>query len=179
MTDDGGACSTPSPAGVIIDLTIDDPSWLDDMPGADEEARKACIAALETTCPGSDLVVSLVMSNDRSVATLNRRWRNIEGPTDVLSFPSERRCPGIAPLAAAASPEGSAVELGDIVIARETLVRDALEHVRPLHDHLAHIVVHGTLHLLGYEHETDDDAEAMETMEQTVLAGLGIPDPYR
>ncbi len=179
MTDGGGACSTSSPAGVTVDLTIDDPGWLDDLPGADEEARKVCIAALETTCPGSELVVSLVMSNDRNVATLNRRWRKIDKPTDVLSFPSEKRSPGIAPLAAAGAPGGSPVELGDIVIARETLLRDALEHVRPLHDHLAHIVVHGTLHLLGYEHETDDDAEVMETMEQTVLAGLGIPDPYR
>ncbi len=179
MTDGGGACSTSSPAGVTVDLTMDDPDWLVDMPGADEEARKACIAALETTCPGSELVVSLVMSNDRNVATLNRRWRNIDGPTDVLSFPSERRSPGRAPRGVAGAPEGCAVELGDIVIARETLVRDALENVRPLHDHLAHIVVHGTLHLLGYGHETDDDAEVMETMEQTVLAGLGIPDPYR
>ena len=178
MTDGGGG-STSSPAGVTVDLTIDDPDWLDDMPGADEQARKACAAALKTTCPGSEFVVSLVMSNDRNVATLNRRWRNIDGPTDVLSFPSERRFPGIAPRAAEGALEGSAVELGDIVIARETLVRDALEHVRPLQDHLVHIVVHGTLHLLGYEHETDDDAGVMETVEQTVLAGLGIPDPYR
>ena len=164
----GRACAT-------VDLVLDDPGWLDELPDA---ARNACLAALGTACPGSKAVVSLVLSNDRQIAVLNRRWRNVDAPTDVLSFPSEERVPGAALTAAAGAPEDAAIELGDIVVARETVMRDATCRVRPLRDHLAHIVIHGTLHLLGYEHETNDRAEVMETMERTVLAGLGIPDPY-
>ena len=80
----GRACAT-------VDLVLDDPGWLDELPDA---ARNACLAALGTACPGSEAVVSLVLSNDRQIAVLNRRWRNVDAPTDVLSFPSEERVPG-------------------------------------------------------------------------------------
>ncbi len=179
MSDGEAACSTAAPARVTVDLTLDDPAWLDAMPRAGEAASAACVAALESACPGPALAVSLVLSDDRRVASLNSRWRNVDGPTDVLSFPSDERSPGLPPPVPQGAPDGSAVELGDVVIARETLARDARAGDRPLGDHLAHIVVHGTLHLLGYDHDTETRAETMEAVERTVLAGLGVPDPYR
>ncbi len=176
MTQDDGACSRCGTAHV--DVTVEDGAWLDDLPGAEDIAERACTRALQVACAGEAVAVSIVMANDRTLAGLNGRWRRIDRPTDVLSFPSDERSPGAQLRRPAGSPPGGDIELGDIVISRETIMGDARRHALTLADHLSHIVVHGTLHLLGYDHETEVDATVMENLERSVLETLGIPDPY-
>ena len=108
--------------------------------------------------------VTLALSSDAEVAALNGRFRGKTGPTNVLSFP-----------AAKSEPNGF---IGDIVLARETLEREAAEQGIASEDHLQHLVIHGILHLLGYDHETPGDAERMERLEIQILSSLGIADPY-
>jgi len=115
---------------------------------------------------GAELCVHL--ADDAHVRELNARWRGLDKPTNVLSFP-------------AVDPAhlGRARLLGDIVLAYETVAREAEEEGKPLADHYRHLIVHGFLHLLGFDHEVDADAEAMEAMESRILARLGVADPYR
>lgn len=113
----------------------------------------------------------LALSDDASVQDLNARFRGKDTPTNVLSFPAPPAPDGFAEDAA---PQ----PLGDIVLAEETLAREARELGLPLAHHFQHLVVHGLLHLLGYDHETDAEAEAMEGLEIEILSRLGIPNPY-
>ncbi len=110
--------------------------------------------------------LSVVLADDESQQVLNRDWRGIDKSTNVLSFPQ------LEPF----GPVSGIV--GDIVLARETLVREAEELGKSFEDHFTHLVVHGFLHLLGYDHEADDEAEAMEALETRILAALGVADPY-
>ena len=98
------------------------------------------------------------------IRTLNREWRGFDKPTNVLSFP--------------AANTRDAGSLGDVIIAFQTVAREAKEEGKPIKHHLAHLAVHGFLHLLGYDHETDRDARKMERLEVKILKGLGVPDPY-
>ena len=106
--------------------------------------------------------VSLVLTDDAAVQILNRDYRGKDRPTNVLSFPVVN-APGL---------------LGDIVLSRETLVREAKIGEKAVHDHLTHLIIHGLLHLLGYDHETERDAVVMEALEVQALAKLGIANPY-
>jgi probable rRNA maturation factor len=112
--------------------------------------------------------LAIVLTDDAAIKELNRRWRGRDEPTNVLSFPAP----------AVASGEGEPRHLGDVVIAFETATREARIQGLPVDHHLAHLAVHGLLHLLGYDHETDDDAETMEQLERDILATLDVPDPY-
>jgi len=140
--------------------------------GALEEPIREAAAALArhprlALEPGSE--ASIVLGSDELVRRLNRTYRGKDAATNVLSFPYQTP-PG-------AGPEGGAY-LGDVVLAAETVQREAAERsVEPVH-HLQHLVVHGLLHLLGYDHQTDADAEAMEVLEAEILAAVGIADPY-
>ena len=118
---------------------------------------------------GSEIAVML--TDDAGIRKLNATWRGIDKPTNVLSFP--------APEPAGAAGQGDAPRmLGDIAIAYETMRKEADDQSKPFADHLSHLAVHGFLHLIGYDHGKDDDAEAMETLEREILARLDIPDPY-
>jgi probable rRNA maturation factor len=111
--------------------------------------------------------VSLCLADDAMLRVLNLRWRGIDKPTNVLSFPS--------------APPGrseDATTLGDIALAYETLAREAEDLGVPLADHYRHLLAHGFLHLVGYDHETDAEAERMEALETRILARLGAADPY-
>lgn len=118
--------------------------------------------------------ISLRFTNDAEVQTLNRDYRHKDKPTNVLSFPM------IAEdlLETLSNSDDGEVLLGDIVLARETCAREADEKNIPFADHAAHLIVHGTLHLLGYDHMEEHEAEEMEEMEVRALAGIGITDPY-
>jgi probable rRNA maturation factor len=112
--------------------------------------------------------LSLVFADDAMVKALNAEWRGKDRPTNVLSFPAFAIKPGdrLPPL------------LGDIILAFETVEREAAEEAKLLEHHIGHLVLHGLLHLLGYDHETEEDAEEMEALERSILAKLAIPDPY-
>jgi len=178
MDNDQSFSTTGRDARVVVDLALDDPAWLDDLPGAEGYARQACVAAFDHACPETRVGVSLMLADDACVRGLNSQWLAINKPTNVLSFPSADRIAGAVPEPEAGRPPGEEIALGDIVLARETLLREAQEAALPANHHLAHLVVHGALHLLGYDHNNDDEAETMEAVERLVLAGLGVPDPY-
>lgn len=112
--------------------------------------------------------VSLLFTDDATIQGINAEWRAKDKPTNVLSFPAFPLKPGMAPKPL----------LGDIVFAFETVAREASEEQKPFEKHLSHLVAHGLLHLFGYDHESDEDAEVMEALERKILARLAIPDPY-
>lgn len=112
--------------------------------------------------------VSLVFTNDASIREINAQWRSQDKPTNVLSFPAFPLTPGKIP----------GPMLGDIILAQETLVREAQALSKPFDEHLSHLLVHGFLHLFGYDHMEEDDAERMESLETRILASLGLSDPY-
>lgn len=112
--------------------------------------------------------VSLVFTDDTSIRAINAEWRNQDKPTNVLSFPAFPVTPEKMP----------GPMLGDIILARETLDREAADLDKPFEEHLTHLLVHGFLHLFGYDHLEPDEAERMERLETRILAGLGLSDPY-
>ncbi|GJE61088.1 rRNA maturation RNase YbeY [Methylobacterium trifolii] len=155
-----------------IDVAIEDARWtaaLPDLEAFVARAVEAALAVAPESKPAHPVEVSVLLADDATVQDLNRTWRGKDAPTNVLSFP------------AAPQPRhaGAAVPLGDVVLAYDTLLRESAEQGKPLRNHLAHLLVHGTLHLLGQDHETGEaEAEAMEAVEVAALARLGVPDPY-
>src|SRR3954452_22744029 len=141
---------------------------------ADAEAivhRAIEAAAAMVDADTGDAELAVMLTDDAGIRTLNRNWRSIDKPTNVLSFPA------LQPTGAPSSDEAPRM-LGDIAIAYETTRSEAGDEQKPFDHHLSHLAVHGFLHLIGYDHEQDDDAEAMESLEQEILAQPGIPDPY-
>ena len=122
----------------------------------------------------STIEISIRLTSDAEVQILNRQYRQQDKPTNVLSFPMVQ--PDL--IDALANTDDGEVLLGDIVLAHETCGREAAERNVQLEDHATHLIVHGVLHLLGYDHMTDSDAEAMEAIEADVMASLGLHDPY-
>ncbi len=151
----------------VIEVAIEAKDWAS-LEAPSKLVQTAILAAVE----GSGLVlaanaeISVVLCGDALIRELNREWRGYDAPTNVLSFPAGGD-PASAPL------------LGDIVIAFETASREAFEAGKPLRDHVAHLLVHGFLHLIGHDHVEAAEAEAMEALERAILGRLGIDDPYR
>ena len=159
--------AAPAPAGPTIDVVIDSPLW-EREPAAEVGLRRALAAAAAAVPPPQGAEVAVMLTDDAAIRLLNHDWRGVDKPTNVLAFP------------AAAPPAGlpSPLPIGDIVIAFETTAREAAAEAKPFADHLAHLAIHGFLHLLGYDHQSDHDAETMEGLEGKILARLGIADPY-
>jgi probable rRNA maturation factor len=153
---------TAGAQGPTVDISIESPLWNDH----DSEAtvRRAIAAAATPDTDGAEL--SVLLTDDAEIRMLNAQWRQQDKPTNVLSFP--------APFVANMQPK----PLGDIVIAYETTAREAETEHKPFEHHLSHLTVHGFLHLLGYDHEIDNDAETMERLEREILSRLDIADPY-
>jgi len=146
----------------VIDIEIEDPAWAAALPDAEALALAAAEAALLQEGADGEGVV-LLLTDDAAVQDLNARFRGKDAATNVLSFPA---------------PPNLERHLGDVALAFGVCAREADEQNKPLAHHLQHLVAHGVLHLLGYDHMSDDEAEAMEGLERVVLAGLGVPDPY-
>ncbi|HEY0223055.1 MAG TPA: rRNA maturation RNase YbeY [Pseudolabrys sp.] len=152
------------PAGPPVDIQVASPLWRA-QPHAEQTVR-AAIAAAAAALSTMDGEVSVVLTDDAAIRSLNRDWRNIDKPTNVLSFP------------AAKIAGGGIAMLGDIVIAYETLERECIDESRDFPHHLAHLTVHGFLHLAGYDHQNDAEADDMEALERRIMASLQMPDPY-
>ncbi len=131
---------------------------------SDAAFRQWTEAALGERVDKAELVIRIV--DEAEIRTLNREYRGMDRPTNVLSFPIDL------------PPEVESDLLGDLVISAPVVQREAEEQQKPLQAHWAHMVIHGVLHLIGYEHETDRQAQEMETLERSLLEGLGFPDPY-
>ena len=160
-----------------VSITVETPAWLEAVSDPERLCRRAVAAAL-TAAPAAAAPpgeVGVVLADDATVRELNRRYRGVDRPTNVLSFPAAGAA-GSMPAPAAGGDE--AMPLGDVVLALETVAREAAERGVSVADHLTHLVVHGTLHLLGHDHGTDAEAATMEALETAVLAALGVADPY-
>ncbi len=149
------------------EVVIESPLW-DALPDAARIVRDSLAAAAAELGPG-DGEVAVALTDDAAIRGLNAAWRGMDKPTNVLSFPAP---------AFAAGPDAPGPHLGDIAIAFETAVREAEAEGKLLAHHLAHLAVHGYLHLLGHDHDASDQAEAMERLESAILARLDVPDPY-
>lgn len=190
----------------MIEVEIEDPAWPAALPETEALVVEAARIALASSCspprrggtplseakrPGGQAATTLappvaslrsrhpprkpggnenagpvviLLTDDETVRGLNARFRGQDKPTNVLSFPA---------------PEGPGAPLGDIALAFGVCAAEARNQGKPLADHLRHLVIHGVLHLMGWDHETDDEAEAMEALERGLLAALGVADPYR
>jgi probable rRNA maturation factor len=158
----GGSGRRKTRRGLDVEVIVKSPLWRE-QPRAALWVRNALATTAEhVAVPRGE--VAVVLANDSAVRELNRKWRRIDAPTNVLSFPSK--------------PAGAGPLFGDIVIAYETILREAEEDRKPFDHHLAHLAVHGFLHLLGHDHASDAEAEAMEQLEAMILADLDVPDPY-
>ncbi|WP_375143283.1 rRNA maturation RNase YbeY [Pelagibacterium sp. H642] len=152
-------------AQLTVEIAIENGDWPE---GLQPIAERALVAALEHSGYAVDgpCEISVLLTDDASQRVLNREWRGKDKPTNVLSFPA---------LDADDPLEGL---LGDISLAYETLVREAAELEKPFEHHFAHLLVHGMLHVLGYDHLSEDEALAMEARETDIMGLLGYPDPY-
>jgi len=150
----------------LLDFVVKSALWKKEPES--EAVIKRAIAAAATEASSGNAEIAIVLTDDSAIRALNRQWRNRDQATNVLSFPAAK-LPGNA---------GMAVPLGDIVIAFETLAEEARAEGIPFTHHLAHLAVHGYLHLMGHDHEAEDDAQIMERLETGILARLGVPDPY-
>ena len=145
----------------MIEVEVEDEAWTAALPAAEAVACRAAEAVLADRQTEGE--VTVLLCDDEAVAELNQRFRHKEGPTNVLSFPA----------AVSARPH-----IGDVALAYGVCAREAKAQGKTLEHHLTHLVAHGVLHLLGYDHMTDAEAEEMEALERRILASLGAPDPY-
>lgn len=143
----------------MIEVEIDDGAWSAALPDVAAVVERAASLALGDT--RSDVVI--LLADDAHVQQINAQFRDKDRPTNVLSFPA---------------PDSARPHLGDLILAYGVCSAEAAEQGKSLSDHLSHLTIHGVLHLLGHDHEADDEAEAMEGEERRLLASLGIADPY-
>lgn len=171
MSDDPDSSSprTPRPT---ISVAVLSSLWLESLPQVEDLTRRAAAASLSAArMRASSAEVSIALADDATLRGLNREYRGRDAPTNVLSFAVSER-------AETAGGEAGPLLLGDVILACETVRREALQQGKTLPDHVSHLVVHGVLHLLGFDHEAEVEAEEMERQEVAVLGRLGIADPY-
>jgi probable rRNA maturation factor len=158
------AQATMTDDALTIDILVQSPLWQCEPEAEATVTRAISAAASRLSTSGGE--VAILLTDDSAIRTLNRDWRGFDKPTNVLSFP------------AAKTGNQAPAMLGDIVIAYETLARESSDEGKPFSHHLAHLAVHGFLHLAGHDHDNDRDADAMERLEAEILSRLGVPDPY-
>lgn len=153
-----------------IDIAINAPSWQNNLEDIEQITEQAVSLALSKMLNHIEHIeVSIVLADDAFIQNLNKQYRDKDKPTNVLSFPQT----------APEDTHDTFISLGDIIIAYETIAREALEQGKSLKDHYTHMLVHGCLHLLHHDHETDDEAEEMEAHEIEILSALDIKNPYQ
>lgn len=163
--------------GPVVEIIVEDRRWSDQIPDLSDQMRRTVAETLRAAGVEGAREVNLLMTDDARIKALNGGFRDRDAPTNVLSWPSaERRSqtPGSAP----DKPPGDEVELGDIALASGVTFAEAEAAGKTPKDHASHLVAHGVLHLLGYDHESDRDATLMEMLEVRILSTLGISDPY-
>ena len=155
------------PDGFQIDLSIEAGDWDEAVLMVLSERAAAAVFQVADLKVLDNTEVSLLFTDDAAVRQLNAKWRDKDKPTNVLSFPGS-------------DPQGEVYGplLGDIVFARETVLREAEEMGIDFSDHLSHLIIHGLLHLFDYDHQDNEEAELMESLEKAILASIGIDDPY-
>ncbi|WP_046861643.1 rRNA maturation RNase YbeY [Microvirga massiliensis] len=154
---------------IDLEISTEASGWETSIPDLEERVGKAVDAAVAAVpSPPGEATLSVLLTDDAAIRELNAAWRHQDKPTNVLSFPAPATMPGPGPR-----------HLGDIALAFETMVREAETEGKTLQDHLSHLVIHGVLHLLGFDHEVEAEAEIMESLEVAALRSLGIADPYR
>ena len=151
---------------VAIDIIIEDDGWMRDLPDVNALAAR-CHAAAIRYAPETSGAAALLLTDADTIQSLNARFRGKDAPTNVLSFP-----------AGDDHPPGDDRFLGDIAIALQTCRREAQSEEKALAHHLSHLIVHGLLHLVGYDHHDEDEALGMEHLETKILADIGVPNPY-
>ncbi|MGZ9096710.1 MAG: rRNA maturation RNase YbeY [Micavibrio sp.] len=166
---------------INVDISIETPSWESACPDYESLVQKAIDAVFTQSPVARDLLqkgiepdISVVLADDAAVQTLNRDYRNKDKPTNVLSFAQlDSEAGWIAP------DQPGPCALGDLVLAYETVLRESQEGEKPFESHFIHLIVHGTLHLLGYDHIDDVEAETMESLEIQILKSMYIENPYK
>lgn len=148
-----------------LEISVEGKDWK-----AVANLRKLTRQAVKAAAADDDVSLSILFTTDAKIAEINSQWRGLAYATNVLSFPVSAEAP---------VPNGEPRPLGDIVLAYGTIAREAAEQKKPIANHVTHLIVHGLLHLLGYDHEEDAEAEIMEAREIEILARLGIADPYK
>jgi probable rRNA maturation factor len=156
---------------LTVEVTASCSGWQRDCAEAETFVGRAARLTLARCNAPAAAIVDITLADDTAQQALNRTWRGKDSPTNVLAFPAADPALPV--------PVGAPLLLGDVVLAFETVKREAAEQDKPLADHLRHLVVHGVLHLLGYDHAEAADAAAMEAREISILAELGVPNPYR
>ena len=159
---------------IAVEVSLHCDAWVDACPDAAELAATAARAALARAAganAGAKLILGIILTDDAEQRRLNLIYRGKDAATNVLAF---ALCDPASP-----APVGAPVLLGDVVLAFETVEREATEQHKKLADHLAHLAVHGVLHLLGFDHQSEAEEAAMEAREVEILQILGVPDPYR
>ena len=160
---------------VNLDVSVSCLHWTESVCDVLDICRRAGAAALGVACPGAEHVeLGILLADDARVAELNKTFRDRNGATNVLSFVNDRSDIGNA----VARETGYPMILGDVILAFETVAAEADDDGKPIADHLAHLVVHGVLHLLGHDHQNDRDTARMQALECAALATLDIADPY-
>lgn len=172
-------------AGLKIEVLVESDHW--QKAGSAKAAIRRALERAAATLSAKTAEIAIVLTDDAAMRRLNRNWRGVDAATNVLAFPARNVAPRIAVRRHSAGRADGAPScgnhlckhLGDIVLAYETVEREARRGGKPLDHHLAHLAVHGFLHLLGYDHVNDAQARRMETTERTILRDLAVPDPYR
>ena len=155
---------------ISIDIAVEAGDWVETAADYEALCHRVLLTTIETAIElNGPAEVSVLLTDDAAIQVLNRDWRAKDKPTNVLSFPARSDEDPVT---------GGPEMLGDIAVAFETTVREAVEQDKTFADHLSHLLVHGMLHLLGFDHETDAQADEMEPLEIEILAGLGIDSPY-